>query len=58
MSRRKPKQKPTGNPVPPVSRRKLFYFRLLALVDVPLLLLGVLEVGSGWPVLDIQQPSS
>jgi tetratricopeptide (TPR) repeat protein len=45
MSRRKSKQKPTRNPAPPVSRRKLFYFRLLALVGAPLLLLGLLEVG-------------
>jgi len=52
MSRRKPKRNaprnpvaPTKNPAPPLSRRKLWGFRLLALAGVPLLFLGLLELG-------------
>jgi tetratricopeptide (TPR) repeat protein len=45
MSRRKPKRKPTKNPAPPLSRRKLWCFRLIALVGAPLLFLGLLELG-------------
>ena len=45
MSRRKPKRKSTKNPVPPLSGRKLWRFRLMALIGVPLLFFGLLELG-------------
>jgi tetratricopeptide (TPR) repeat protein len=45
MSRRKPKRNPTKEPVPALSGRKLRYFRLMALMGVPLLCLGLLELG-------------
>jgi tetratricopeptide (TPR) repeat protein len=45
MSRRKPKRNPTKNTPPPLSRRKLWCFRLLALIGVPLLVLGLFELG-------------
>jgi tetratricopeptide (TPR) repeat protein len=45
MSRRKPKRKSTKNPVPPLSGRKLWRFRLMALIGVPLLCFGLLELG-------------
>lgn len=45
MSRRKPKQNITQDPVPPMSRRKSWCFRLMALIGVPLLVLGMLELG-------------
>ena len=44
MSGRKTKQKPSKNPAP-MSRRKVWRFRLMALIGVPLLFLGVLELG-------------
>jgi tetratricopeptide (TPR) repeat protein len=45
MSRRKPYRNSTESPVPALSRRKLWSFRLIALAGVPLLCLGVLELG-------------
>src|ERR1039457_2518500 len=45
MSRRKPKRKSTRNPAPPLSGRKLWRFRLMALIGVPLLCFGLLELG-------------
>lgn len=45
MSRRKPKRKPAKNTVPPLSKRKLWQFRLAALIGVPLLFLILLEMG-------------
>lgn len=45
MSRRKYKQTSRENPTAPLSKRKLWYFRLVALFGVPLLLLGALELG-------------
>ena len=45
MSRSKPKRSPAKSPAAPLSRRKLWCFRLIALVGVPLLLLGLLELG-------------
>jgi tetratricopeptide (TPR) repeat protein len=45
MSRRKPKRQPTKKPAAPLSRRKLWCFRLIALAGVPLLLFGLLELG-------------
>src|SRR5450755_2813354 len=44
MSRRKRKSKPTPNAAPALSKRKLWYFRVAALVGVPLILFGVLEL--------------
>jgi tetratricopeptide (TPR) repeat protein len=45
MSRRKPNRKSTKDTVPPLSRRKLWCFRLMALAGVPLLCFGLLELG-------------
>lgn len=45
MSRRKPKRNLTRDPVPPLSRRKLWRFRLVAVVGVPSLFFGLLEFG-------------
>ena len=45
MSRRKHKQTGRNTPSPSLSKRKLWYFRLMALIGVPLLLLGALELG-------------
>src|SRR5450759_5168507 len=45
MSRRKPKRNFTKDPVLPLSSRKLWRFRLMALIGVPLLFLGLLELG-------------
>jgi len=45
MSRRKPKHNATKQAVMPISRRKLWGFRLLALAGVPLLFFGLLELG-------------
>jgi len=45
MSRRKPKRKAAQKPAAPLSRRKLWGFRLLALAGVPLLFFGLLELG-------------
>ncbi len=45
MSRRKPKRNFPKKPAVPESRRKLWYFRLMALVGVPLLFLGLLDLG-------------
>ena len=45
MSRPKPKRKSTKAPAAPLSRRKLWWFRLIALAGVPLLFLGLLELG-------------
>jgi tetratricopeptide (TPR) repeat protein len=44
MNRRKRKSKPTPNAAPALSKRKLWYFRVAALVGVPLILFGVLEL--------------
>jgi tetratricopeptide (TPR) repeat protein len=44
MSRRKAKRNPTKNPLP-VSRRRLWCFRLIALVGMPFLFFGVIELG-------------
>ena len=54
MSRRKQKRNPTKNPLP-ISRRKLWCFRLIALVGMPLLFFGLIELGLrlagfGYPV--------
>lgn len=54
MSRRKQKRNFTGNPLP-ISRRKLWCFRLFSLAGVPLLLFGLIELclrlaGFGYPV--------
>lgn len=53
MNRRKRKQNPTGNPLP-ISKRKLWCFRLICAVGVPVLLFGLLELslrlaGFGYP---------
>ena len=45
MSRRKPKRQSTKKPAAPLSGRKLWSFRLTALAGVPLLCLGLLELG-------------
>ena len=45
MSRRKPKRNSTKKPAAPLSGRKLWCFRLIALAGVPLLLVGLLELG-------------
>ena len=45
MSRRKNKGKSARKSVPRLSRRKLWCFRLLALLGVPLLFLGLLDLG-------------
>ena len=45
MSRRKPKPKPGDKSVRPVTHRKLWCFRLAALIGVPLLFLVLLELG-------------
>jgi tetratricopeptide (TPR) repeat protein len=45
MSRRKPKPNSAGNPAAPLSGRKLWRFRLIALAGVPLLFLGLFELG-------------
>jgi len=45
MSQTKPTPDPSRKPPAPISRRKLWIFRLLALVGVPLLGLVLLEVG-------------
>ncbi len=45
MSRRKPKRNSTKGPVPALSRRKLWCFRLITLVGGPLLFFGLLELG-------------
>ena len=45
MSRRKPKRQSTKKPAAPLSGRKLWSFRLMALAGVPLLCLGLLELG-------------
>jgi len=47
MNRPKPKPKPKAPPktAAPLSRRKLWWFRLMALVVVPLLFVGLLEAG-------------
>ena len=44
MSRRKRKRNSTTNPVP-VSRRKLWCFRVIALIGTPLLFFGLVELG-------------
>jgi len=44
MNRRKRKSKPTPNAAPALSKRKFWYFRVAALVGVPLILFGVLEL--------------
>lgn len=44
MSYRKSKRKHAKTPVPPVSRRKLVCFRLLAFIGVPLLFVALLEL--------------
>lgn len=54
MSRRKPKQKSNPGPATPLSKQKLWCFRLAALIGVPLLFLGLLELvlrlaGFGYP---------
>src|SRR5689334_14584372 len=54
MSRRKPKRTPTKTP-PPISRGRLWCFRLIALLGLPLLSFGLLELGLrlagfGYPV--------
>ncbi len=45
MSRRKPERNSIKDPVPQLSRRKLWRFRLMALFGVPLLFFGLLELG-------------
>src|ERR1017187_8397502 len=45
MSRRKPKRNTTKKIAAPLSGRKLWCFRLIALAGVPLLFLGLLELG-------------
>jgi len=45
MSRRKPKRNSGKNVATPLSRRELWCFRLAALAGVPLIILGVLELG-------------
>ncbi len=45
MSRPKPKRTRSIDPVQPLSNRKLWYFRLVALIGVPLILFGVVELG-------------
>ena len=45
MSRRKPKPNAVKNSIAPLSGRKLWGFRLLALIGVPLLFFGLLELG-------------
>ncbi len=54
MSRRKPKQKSVKDPAPALTRRKLWHFRLTALIVVPLFFFALLElilrlVGFGYP---------
>lgn len=44
MSRRKPKPKPVHTPAP-LSRRKLWTFRLVALIGIPILFFGLIELG-------------
>lgn len=45
MSRRKPNRKITRGPTSPLFKQKLWCFRLTALAGVPLLCLGLLELG-------------
>lgn len=45
MSRKKPNRKPASNPDPPLSRRRVWSFRLMALAGMPLLCLALLESG-------------
>ncbi len=45
MSRRNQKRKSTKQPAAPISRRRLWCFRLIALAGVPLLCFGLLELG-------------
>ncbi len=45
MNRRKPKRNRAKDSVLPLSRRKLWCYRLMAMIGVPLLLLGLLELG-------------
>jgi tetratricopeptide (TPR) repeat protein len=54
MSRRQRKKNSTRNPIP-ISKRRIWCFRLITLVGVPLLFLGLIEVGLrvagfGYPV--------
>ena len=45
MSRKKTRRKATKETVAPLSKRRLWGFRLMALIGVPLLFLGLLELG-------------
>jgi hypothetical protein len=45
MSRRKPKRNATTKSAAPLSKRKLWRFRLMALIGVPLFFFGLLELG-------------
>lgn len=45
MNRRKPKRQSGKNPAPAIRGRTLWVFRLVALTSVPLLCLGMLELG-------------
>jgi tetratricopeptide (TPR) repeat protein len=45
MSTQKSKRSSAKNPARPMSRRKAWYFRAIALLGVPLLFLGLLELG-------------
>src|SRR5450756_1146616 len=63
MSRRKPKRNSTKETVPPLSRRKLWRFRLMALIGVPLLFFGLLELslrlaGFGYPTTFLLKSSN
>ena len=63
MSRRKPKRNSTKETVPPLSRRKLWRFRLMALIGAPLLFFGLLELslrlaGFGYPTAFLLKSSN
>lgn len=63
MSRRKPRRRPAQHPAPPLSARKLWCFRLIALIGVPLLLVCLLEsslrlAGFGYPTAFLLKSSN